>query len=58
MATTGRMWTGGLAALALGSMLALAGCGGMMMGDKAMMKDGDMKKDAGMMKDDKMMERK
>jgi len=48
----------GIAALALGSMLTLAGCGGMMMDDKPMMKDGDVKKDGGMMRDDKMMEKK
>ena len=56
METPKRRWKGGVAALVLGSVLVLAGCGGMM--SDGMMQGGDMKKDGGMMKDDKMMEKK
>ena len=52
----GWRWTRGAAALAVGSVLFLAGCAGTMMdGDKGMMKKDDsmMKKEGSMMKEDK-----
>ena len=58
MTKTTVRWVGGLAAVALGSMLALAGCadamrGGASMEDKGMMKGDKEMMDKGMMKDDK-----
>lgn len=61
MRTIAQRWGRGVAILATGAMLALAGCADpMMAGDKGMTKDKEMmKKEGGMMKDDKpMMEKK